>query len=218
MRTICFLSTTRKQHDSIWWFEWVAQVLFACVKERAHALVTLPGSTEPKLFKGNKKKGIMLTGVGLKPSWKPGNRSGEDRSTEMSLNIQNKLCQKSKEELQSSKKEAVQYSPRWISVICFSAQLLQTVYEILQKTHNDVKNKILPCSSLWAHTQMWHTLQVMHYKLIKPLFIPLAHVQWPMTVHCTQQTANFGGKWSKTNDTYYVIWHCLVLTFSRKNK
>lgn len=44
MRTICFLSTTRKQPDSIWWFEWVAQVLFACVKERAHALVTLPGS------------------------------------------------------------------------------------------------------------------------------------------------------------------------------
>lgn len=98
--------------------------------------------TEPKLFKGNnKKKGIMLTGVGLKPSWKPGNRSGEDRSTEMSLNIQNKLCQKSREELQSSKKEAVQYSPRWISVICFSAQLLQTVYEILQQTHMMWKTK-----------------------------------------------------------------------------
>lgn len=109
MRTICFLSTTRKQPDSVWW--WMSGTGFVCLCE-AHALVMLPGSgcgiltvLNPNCLKETIKKGIMLTGVGVKPSWKPGNRSGEDRSTEMSLNIQNRLCQKSREELQSSKKK-----------------------------------------------------------------------------------------------------------------
>lgn len=75
--------------------------LSVCVKRRAHALVMLPLSRcgisavitlncfkeieMNTFFFKEKAKSITLTDVGQKPSWTAENRSGEDRSTEISL-------------------------------------------------------------------------------------------------------------------------------------